>query len=271
MHACESCGAKLTAFADKCPYCDAITRYGANQAQSHARFAAAAEMQANQYRAQQDARKQSDLDLQLRTMASHSATWAGVGLVLCCVPIPSTVGIVLGFRAKRVARERGVVAPSSSTIGIVLGFAGYVLMVAGYGFYYWDTQETEAKRKVLQEQLKDVADQEELELDTACKVASLHFLDAKYDGGRVMEVACDGATVAQNSDKAEVPGIVLTVKSNPIKVTLCMHRGKKWVVDEAVARETCAPLASATSASTSTPTTSASTSATPTASASAPK
>lgn len=259
MHACESCGAKLTAFSDKCPYCGATTRYGASQAQTQARFAAAAEMQANQYRAQEDARKQADLDLQLRTMASHSATWSAVGLVLCCVPIPSTVGLVLGFRAKRIARERGIVAPASSTIGVVLGFAGFVFMVAGYAFYFWDMRETDAKRRILQAELKDVAGQEQLELDTACKVASLHFLDAKYDDARVLGVQCDGATVTQNSDKAEVPGIVLRVKSTDVKVTLCMHRGKRWVVDEAVPRETCAPMASSSAASSPTSTTTAST------------
>jgi hypothetical protein len=238
MHACESCGAKLDAFANKCPYCGAVTRYGAKQAQDHARFAAAAEMQANQHRAHEEARKNASSELELRTMASHSATWSGVGVVLCCIPVPSIVGITLGLRGKRVAKERGMVAPTSSTVGVALGIAGLVLAVCAWSFYIWDTRRIDAKRAALQAELKDIATEEKLSIDTACKLATLYFIDEKWADERVDTVNCDGGSVRQISDQAEVPGIVINTKKNAT-VTLCLHRGKKWVIDKAIASGSC--------------------------------
>src|SRR5262245_15627052 len=103
---CGNCGAAVPPHAYACPFCQAPTQAAAEaqrmqqealraQQEAAAGYAAAAA----QYAAADEHQQRIVARNQMNALAKQSLVWAGLGTVLCCLPL-GVIGIVQGARAR---------------------------------------------------------------------------------------------------------------------------------------------------------------------------
>src|SRR5687768_10470421 len=123
---CTPCSAKIPGDALTCPYCSHETP----------NFAAA---RAREEERRRHAQQQSMIDegkarqISLASLEGSAKTafyWALAGVLVCCFPIGSVVGLVLGFRVRKTAAALNVPAPWQSMAAI----AGSIAVLAMFCF-----------------------------------------------------------------------------------------------------------------------------------------
>jgi hypothetical protein len=166
----------------------------------------------------------------LARTAKHSFFWSLGGLLACCLFIPSTVGVVLSLRARKMASKYRLVLPLHATLGLALGSIG---ILAGAGLVtiavvgeMRRSERVEAITKLL----GDTAEQSELTHASACLLAELRLLRGGFrDNDNVDGFECDGQ-LKRTEHSAELLGIRFEQSSEPFVATACLERGQRWAV-----------------------------------------
>lgn len=228
---CNNCGAKLGPTTPSCPYCGAVTAYG--QQVEHAA--------ATQNAHHQHAREQHQLNLQMerdrqrRAAMESAATFALisglVGFVTCCLPVGPVLAIVMGLKARRLARETGFARPMRGTIGLVCGLLGLLSAAGGWSYFIYDTQKKDEDIEKLREAAVKVADDKDLTDAAACTLVRLEVLESTSSVYRAKKIKCRG-DLKRTGDRAVLTR-VRVLKSSPYTVKGCLvWRGERWVVEK---------------------------------------
>ena len=99
---CSGCGAAVGVEALTCAYCGA--------ASPHALRAKASATEAELAQAEANVKRTED---EVRRGGTTALVAASVGVVTCCLPIGAVLGLIFAQRARRQAKEAGLVAPKN--------------------------------------------------------------------------------------------------------------------------------------------------------------
>jgi hypothetical protein len=238
---CSTCGAQLLPNAPKCPYCGAATPAGERKAREEEQRAAAAAAAAAATAQREQVVHKQQAAAQAEQAARLALTWSIVGLFGCCFVIPPIVGVVLGYRAVRLARDNGLFVPARAIAALTISGASFLLLIGG-GIGVAVQQHALAQRKAsVHARVDGPSAAATLAPDTACGLAELHLLEESYEGHEptsVDAVECSGA-LTQDAKTAELQGVRVTFGGGtPQTITACFTRGTKWSV-ERFANERC--------------------------------
>lgn len=233
---CQHCGAIISDTALECGACRAPTPFAAAE-----RARQAAHAQAHAYAAAQAHHQRVHAAQQrVDSAATQSIVLAVVSFVLCCAPT-AIVGAVQGARARSMAREAGLVAPTRAIVGLVFSVVATLTSIAIFTWAIIDAQHGEeraAKRIAkLERASAEGVKATTLNHDTACALAEAHALKVGWDGhpGYALEkFACDGA-LAGDGARAELEDFEFFPSSDRTRVRVCFRRGAKWYVDKLAA------------------------------------
>ncbi len=225
---CPACGALLGATDPRCSYCGTVTPYGAQL--EHQRQHQAAQLEAVRAHNEQSRQQKvlADARMSLARTSRHALYWSLGGLVLCCAFVPSVVGIVMGFRARKMARKYQLVLPVQATAGLVLGFVG---VLAGAGLItigIIEGEKREERLAAISKELGDRADARELQHPVACLLAEKRLLQGGYQGDKsVDDFECDGK-LEQTGDTATLHDVRFERGGSLIALKACLVRGARW-------------------------------------------
>jgi len=163
------------------------------------------------------------------------------------LPIPALVALILVYRARLLAREKGFVFPTQATIGLVLGVM--TLLTSG-GFYVFAGVLAVQKQQAihaLEQATAAKASETTLDHDTACALVQMHLLEHGYGhGDSVTDVKCDGA-LDQQGEVATLHDVTFDVSTSFHTANATLRRGARWVVervaDSSTAGTSAAPAA----------------------------
>lgn len=227
---CASCGAGLGQTDARCQYCGAATPYGAYLEQhQHLR---AAELEALRVQQQQvhQQRLQTEAKVSLDRTARHSLYWSFAGLALCCALVPSVVGIVMGFRARKMASKYHLVLPVQATAGLVVGWLGLLLGVSLLVFAALDAQARAERIRAIDRELGERAAGPDLSHAVACLLAEKRLLQGGFRDDKTFDAfECDGRLEQQGSD-ATLHDIRIDHDNQLISLKACLTRGQRWSV-----------------------------------------
>lgn len=227
---CTHCSAKIPGDALTCPYCGHET----------SNFARARELADEQKR---HAHQQSLIDASkarqasvasLESAAKTSLYWTLAGVLVCCLPIGSVVGLFLGWRVRKTAAALNAPAPWQSMASIVvsvvwLGFLGLALT-----FGVISEHQKSVRVGQLREATKATAAAADLDAETACALVEMTLLEggAGQKGGSLDLFRCEGAL------EKSAAGVVLKdiefsrlSSEKPQRVDGCLTKGSRWKVD----------------------------------------
>jgi hypothetical protein len=160
--------------------------------------------------------------------------WSLAGFFLCCFPL-SIIGLVFGFRARKLAATQSAVPPATSTIGIALsavGLANFLVFAIWFGL---DQAALSDRVAELSAKVAAADMNRELSQQTACDMAELRV---RTDGWKDdTPIVIDGfdcpGQVAQKESQAELPDFSFNTSSNGrVTVTVCYKRGARWTVKQ---------------------------------------
>ncbi len=250
MQTCQRCGATLDPSATACPYCSMQTPYGYHVAQQQTAYAQHAAYAAEQQKHAERARAAEPL----KKTSLQALLAAVLGSVFCCAPA-AILGIVLGLRAKSVARQHGLVAPASSTAAVVVGACGTVLFCVLLVLFVRDNQKHDARVDELQAVIDRSAQAQTLDQRTACILAEHRLLKDGYretTGLSIYDFECSGK-LEQAGERATLHDVRFRPNTDPrVTVAVCLSRGARWSVSELREDNDCGPKPSAPATSSST-------------------
>jgi hypothetical protein len=212
----------------KCEYCGA--------ASPHA-------VRAQQARSEADLAREEDEIQSAQKALDRSATtalvWSIIGLVVCCVPVPGIVAIVLGRRVRVRSAARGWVPASTASVAMALGAVNLCIFVAFFVLVAGEMRELDELKAQLHAQAEVGASAEVLAQPTACALAELRLLEdgwKKHRGNNTMAESfeCDGKFEVQG-DTGVLKDLSFK-KNSKIRVILdaCLVRGERWHIDRIV-------------------------------------
>lgn len=220
---CSGCGAAVGVEALACEYCGAPS--------PHALRAKSAASEADL--AQAEARVQRTED-EIRRGGTTALVAATVGVVTCCLPIGAVLGLIFAQRARRQAKEAGLVAPATATVALILGglglaaFLGFAVLVA------LEIRKEQQRTAELHALVDEAAAQNELTQPVACGLAELRLIQDGWDGhsgNSVFEsMECPGR-VTIDGTSAVLEGIVIRPRQGErVQLSACFDRGARWFV-----------------------------------------
>lgn len=228
---CEACGAVLGPSQPSCSFCGTITPFGVQQQHlQHQQAAHAHAFQLHQQQ-QQEAYKRNEAQRSLKRTADAALYWGIGGWVACCSFIPSVVAIVLGLRARKMARLYDLVIPTSSTLGLVFGTLG---ILSGAGLItlgvVTDMQRDEELESI-DAALEGKLEQATISQPTACLLAKKSLLKGEFKGSSTMPESfdCDGKLTVQG-EKAVLEDLRFERSNAHERVRVCFERGARWRV-----------------------------------------
>ncbi len=243
MQTCQRCGATLDPSATACPYCGTQTAYGHHVAREQAAFAQQAQYAAH---ARQQAER-AGADAPLKRTAMQALVASLLGSVFCCVPV-AILGIVLGLRAKSIARQHGLVAPASSTAAVVVGSFGTALFAVLVVLFILDNQKHDARVEELEALIARSGTAPNLDQRTACALAEHRLLKDGYgetSGLSIDDFECSGK-LEQVGERATLHDVRFKPSTNPpVTATVCLAHGARWSVSELREDGSCAARAQA--------------------------
>jgi hypothetical protein len=228
---CTACGAELGANVPQCTFCGAVTTFGLQQqhaAQHQAAQAHAFQLHREYQRAQQ---KQFDANRSLKRTADASLYWGIGGLVACCFFIPSAIAMVLGVRARKMARRYDLVIPTNATIGLVLGSVGIGFGLFMIGIVIVQNHERESTLAEIETQLAGKLERATIDQPTACLLAKRSLLKGEFNNSDTPpdDFDCDGA-LTLDGDSGVLEDVKFTRSSTRFTVRACLKRGARWSV-----------------------------------------
>lgn len=227
---CSHCSAKIPTDALTCPYCGVDTP---NAAQARA-LKEQQERHAQQLAAVDAGRARQQALLAVETSSKNAFYASILGVVICCLPAGSVVGIVMGLKARKTAATLGASAPWQSMAAIVLGvfWLGFFTLALVMGAV---TEREKAERvAAIRAATKDAASQATLDAATACSLIELTLLEggAGLKGGAVRVFHCEGK-LEVDGDRAVMKDLeyARSTADQPKRVDGCLSRGSRWKVD----------------------------------------
>ena len=244
---CGTCGAGLDPSNLACPFCKAPTPFAQQQNAQGERERQAREAAELVARQRNDVFARANAQTELDRLAHQSVVWSGIGILFCFLPIPALVALILVYRARLLAREKGFVFPTQATIGLVLGVM--TLLTSG-GFYVFAGVLAVQKQQAihaLEQATAAKASETTLDHDTACALVQMHLLEHGYGhGDSVTDVKCDGA-LDQQGEVATLHDVTFDVSTSFHTANATLRRGARWVVervaDSSTAGTSAAPAA----------------------------
>jgi hypothetical protein len=165
----------------------------------------------------------------LQSTANLALYWGIGGLVGCLCFIPSCVALVMGFRARTMARKYALVLPVNATAGLVLGFLGLLFGAGLISLGVISDLKKQERIEALDRQLRNL-DNPKLDHATACGLVEKRLLQKGFAGdSRPSDIECDGKLV-QNENRASLENVRFTANSNETVVRACLEYGARWSV-----------------------------------------
>lgn len=229
---CTSCGAQVAPDLEVCNYCHAPTPWAARLRWEREQRHAVQQHYQQQAEHTQEQQRRYTLERQMNAAASASLGWSVASLVCCILPVPGVVGLIKALTARKIARELRLATPNGALAGITLSGLSVLLGAAMWIFIVVDELGRSQRIAELEKELAEAREEKSLDAEEACRLVELHVLKEKPTGlsGRY-EIDCDGATLRKEGGKSYVDGVKY-LKSPPAKLSACLRKGDKWVVDE---------------------------------------
>jgi hypothetical protein len=198
------------------------------------------------------ARAQAALDENARL----ALKWSLAGLVLCCIPIPAIVALVLAMRTQAAAKRHDDVVPGRATAALVISVATLCLFFGLVAVYLVDSHTK--KTRVLE--LRDVVERTwtstVIDQVTACAIVEMDLIEHGFEGTSWTlgdSFSCHGR-LEQNGDRAVLRDAEAKIGSNRTHVVGCLKRSEHWMVDKLLRDGgSCEPVVAAPAASSATP------------------
>ena len=237
---CGACGGQIGEAELRCPFCGVATQAGA--------LAAAAQRQQEAYHAALHAQYQHHQEQQrfgqaqqaLKRTANWSLYWGLAGMLFCCAFVPSLIAVVLGVRARRVAREHRLVVPTAGTVGLVLGSLGLVLGLAMVAIGVVEKLKKNERIESIEAELEGKLEGIGLKHEHACLLAELRLRKGDFrDSDNVEDIDCSGRLIApdptasydpKDPPQAVLEGLRFEQSSKHFTVRACFEHGARWRV-----------------------------------------
>jgi hypothetical protein len=242
MWTCPQCGASVAPSEPACRYCGTLSPEG-NSRLREEQIRAQAEAAAIEAHLEHDqARAAAALDDNARL----AFKWAIAGLVLCCVPIPAIVALVIAIRTQTAAKRHDNVVPGRATAALVISVATLLLFSGAVAAYLVDSHRKEVRGRELHDIVERTWTLPVIDQKTACALLELKLIESGFDGKSWTlgdSFACHGK-IEQNGDRAVLHDAEVGIGGNNARLVACIKRGEHWMV-ERVLHETasCEPVA----------------------------
>lgn len=180
----------------------------------------------------QAAREKARVDAEVTAAARSALIVSLVGLIVCCIPVIPIAAIVMGARARGLAKQHGVRTPSNATTAIALGVTSILLFGAFVAWSIVQDQQKEERIAKLEASIEEDVDDKKLDVETACTLVEIHLLQEGYKGTSAVNidgVSCPGK-LTQKGEKAELDDVRIK-SSKPETAIACFKRGNKWYVE----------------------------------------
>ena len=151
------------------------------------------------------------------------------------------MAIVLGLKARRLARDPATPIPARAVVGLVCGVVSLLMAVAGWFWFATDQLQKSRDIENLQAQTGPIASQKKLTQAGACKMVQLEILEGrKWTVYSLRKIRCKG-TLEREGNQAVLSEVKI-LKSKTITVKGClMWTGSTWVVKEVRRSGECWP------------------------------
>ena len=228
---CTHCSAKIPGDALTCPYCG-------HETANFAKARALADQQ-KRYAEQQaliDASKARQLSLaSLEGAAKTAFYWSLAGIAICCLPVGSVVGLLLGLRVRKNAAALNAPAPWQSMAAMVLAIICLGFFALAVSIVVVTEHQKSVRLAELREVTKAKALAVELDAETACALVEMTLLEggAGEKGGSLHLFRCEGGVEKTSAGGAVLKDIEFTRLSadKPLRVDACLSRGSRWKID----------------------------------------
>jgi hypothetical protein len=183
--------------------------------------------------------------------------WAIAGLVLCCIPIPAIVALVMAVRTQAAAKRHDNVVPGRATAALVISVATLALFCGAVALYLVDSLRKESRTRELQDTVERTWTSTVIDQTTGCALTELKLIQDGFEGKSWTSgnrFSCHGK-IEQKGERAVLhDGEARIGSGDAARVTACMKRGERWMVEKLV-REggACEPVVTATVASSAPP------------------
>lgn len=228
---CSHCSAKIPSDALTCPYCGHETP---NFAAARAHEAEKTRHAQQQAQADASTARQASLGT-LEGSAKVALYWALAGVLVCCLPIGSIGGLVLGSRVRKSAAALGVPAPWQSLAALIVSAGTLSLLVLALIIGVISDREKTARVAALREATKASGAAAELEVETACALVEVTLLEggAGQKGGALNLFRCEGALEREPGGAAVLRDVEYArlAGADPARVDACLSKGTRWKVD----------------------------------------
>lgn len=217
---------------EACNYCHAPTPWAARlRWEREQRHAVQAHYQQQAEHTQEQQRRYT-LERQMNAAANASLGWSVASLVCCILPVPGIVGLLKALTARKIAKELRLATPNGALVGITLGGLSVLLGAGMWIFIVLDEIGRSKRIAELEKELAEAREEKTLDAEEACKLVELYVLKEKPAGvPTTCTFDCDGAAMRKEGGKSYVDE-VKCLKTPPAKLSACLRKGDKWVVDE---------------------------------------
>lgn len=237
MLSCQNCGAQVEPNSPKCEFCGALTAGGIWQQHDEQRREReqeqAAQAQAH-HQAAQEHHHRLRQEQALKSSASSALIWSIVGAVLCCIPIPAVVALVMSLRVRAEAKRMSVPWPTNgiAALGIsVLSILAFVGLIVNSVL---EDQARDERIGALESKANKGSKKKKLKLDTACALVEIELLQTTFEGqagSNLDTVKCPGDLKVKGKS-AKLDDIHAQYNQKKVRLVACFKRGSKWSVDE---------------------------------------
>lgn len=229
---CTSCGAQVAPELESCNYCHAPTPWAARLRWEREQRHAVQQHYQQQAEHTQEQQRRYTLERQMNAAASASLGWSVASLVCCILPVPGVIGLLKALTARKIARELRLATPNGALVGITLSGLSVLLGAGMWIFIVLDEIGRSQRIAELETELAEAREEKSLDAEDACRLVELYILKEKPAGvPSTCAFDCDGAAMRKEGGKSYVDE-VKCLKSPPSKLSACLRKGDKWVVDE---------------------------------------
>lgn len=228
---CAHCSATIPSDALSCSYCGNETPNVAK-----ARAVAEERKRHTEQQALIDASKARAASVAALDGAATTALyWSLAGVLVCCLPAGSVVGLVLALRVRRNAAALTASAPWQSMAALVLSVVWLAFFVVAVIFGVVTEHQKSTRVAELRATTRASAAAAELDADTACALVEMTLLEggAGLKGGSLGLFRCEGSVERTPTGGAVVKDLEYARRSSdpPERVDACLSRGTRWKVD----------------------------------------
>lgn len=175
-----------------------------------------------------------------RSSASNGMWISIVSFFLCCGPA-GIVGLVLGIRSIRLAKDAGIPTPGRAIAAIVLGSLSLVMFLAAIIGGQINERNARKQHEAASARIGAKREAATLEAKTACDLVEERVFADGWNGksrGILNGVSCPGA-FEQKGPRATLRDVRLDFGSDKPVVTACFAKSQRWFVLDLNTSGTC--------------------------------